>query len=46
MYIFEDRRAKLGKIQDGLQRGSQDLTKGGLQWLFNLYEIKISTLII
>ena len=39
-------RAKLGKIQGGLQRGSQDLTKVGLQSLFNLYEIKISTLII
>ena len=25
------RRAKLGQIQGGLQRASQDLTKGGLQ---------------
>ena len=26
-----DRRAKLGQIQGGLQRASQDSTKGGLQ---------------
>ena len=30
-YMFAFRRAKLGQIQGGLQRTSQDSTKGGLQ---------------
>ena len=41
--ILSDRRAKLGKIQGGLQRGSQDLTKD-LQSFFKIfYPIKIFT---
>ena len=38
------RRAKLGKIQEGggLQMGSQELTKGGLQYFNKFYALKIS----
>ena len=39
----EGRRTKLDKTQGGLQRGSQDLTKGegGLQYCINFYAIQI-----
>ena len=38
------RRTKLGKTQGGLQRGSQDLTKGeGVALFYNFYEMKIFT---
>ena len=40
----EGRRTQLDKTQGGLQRGSQDLTKGegggGLQYFINFYVIK------
>ena len=35
--IHIPRRAKLGKIQRGLRRASQDSTKGGLQYFFLLF---------
>ena len=35
------RRAKLGQIQGGLQRAIQDSTKGGLQYFFTFYALKI-----
>ena len=35
-----DRRAKLGQIQGGLQRASQDSTKGGLQYFFYFLRVK------
>ena len=36
----DSRRAKLGQIQGGLQRVSQDSTKGGLQYFFTFYALK------
>ena len=41
----EGRHTKLDKTQGGLQRGSQDLTKGGGggQYFINFYAIKIFT---
>ena len=33
--------AKLGQIQGGLQRAIQDSTKGGLQYFFTFYALKI-----
>ena len=36
-----NRRAKLGQIQGGLQRSIQDSTKGGLQYFFTFYALKI-----
>ena len=35
------RHAKLGQIQGGLQRAIQDSTKGGLQYFFIFYALKI-----
>ena len=40
VYIFM--RAILGQIQGGLQKASQDSTKGGLQYFFTFYTLKIS----
>ena len=39
--ISEVRRAKLGQIQGGLQRAIKDSTKGGLQYFFTFYALKI-----
>ena len=36
------RRAKLGPIQGGLQRASQDSTKGVVATFFTFYALKIS----
>ena len=38
MYVLI-RRAKLGQIQGGLQRASQDSTNGGLQYFFYLLHV-------
>ena len=39
--VYVIRRAKLDKIQGGLQRAIQDSTKGGLQKIFTFYALKI-----
>ena len=40
-HLIVYRRAKLGQIQGGLQRAIQDSTKGGLQYFFTFYALKM-----